>query len=176
MCGLLHTLSSYQLPHGPHVCYCTCVIPVDYRTDDTRVTVLLPHATPDWYTRALPTRGHARPCIHRAGRHIHNFRARRSLYYKHVAAQQATEEDNPEGKQYALNSGAHPSHVRKLTPQMKPLRKIIRSTTAINITPSATHKGMIHIQTSTNRHFQIPTMANQAMQLNLLSVHDIAEQ
>ena len=91
-------------------------------------------------------------------------------------AHQASDEDTCEGEQYALDSGAHPSHVSKLTPNMKPLWKIIRTNTATNITPPATHKGMIPIPTSTNRHIRIPTIANPAMRSNLLLVHDIAEQ
>ena len=91
-------------------------------------------------------------------------------------AHQASDEDTCEGKQYALDSGAHPSHVSKPTPNMKPLRKIIRTNTATTITPPATHKGMIHIPTSTNRNIRIPAISNPAMRSNLLSVHDIPKQ
>ena len=59
-----------------------CVIPVDYRTDDKCVTVHVRHATTDRILRALPTRGHARPRVHRAGRPIHDLRACQSLYYR----------------------------------------------------------------------------------------------
>ena len=61
--------------------YCTRVILTDYRTDDTCATVHVRHATTDPNTRALPTRGHARPHVHRADRRIANFCAHRSLCY-----------------------------------------------------------------------------------------------
>ena len=53
----------------------------DYRTDDTCATVHVRHATTDRNTRALPTRGHARPRAHRADRRITNLCAHRSLCY-----------------------------------------------------------------------------------------------
>ena len=63
------------------MCYCTRVILVHYRTDDTCATVPVRHARTDRNTRALPTRGHARPGVHRADRRIANFCAHRSLCY-----------------------------------------------------------------------------------------------
>ena len=45
-------------------------------------TVHVRHATTDRNTRALPTRGHARPRVRRAGRRIANFWAHRSLCYR----------------------------------------------------------------------------------------------
>ena len=66
------------------MCYCKRVIPVHYRTDDTCATVHVRHATADRSSRALPTRGHARPRVHRAGRQINNCRARSKLYYSHA--------------------------------------------------------------------------------------------
>ena len=80
-CALLYTRDAYRLPHGRHVCYCTRVILVHYRTDDTCATVHVRHATTDRNTRALPTRGHARPRVHRADRRIANFCAHQSLSY-----------------------------------------------------------------------------------------------
>ena len=81
MCALLYTHDAYRLPHGRHVCYCTRVILVHYRTDDTCATVHVRLATTDRNTRALPTRGHARPRVHRADRWIPNLCAHRSLCY-----------------------------------------------------------------------------------------------
>ena len=63
------------------MCYCTRVIPVHYRTDDTCATVQVRHATTNRNTRALPTRGHARPPVHRADSRITNLCAHRSLCY-----------------------------------------------------------------------------------------------
>ena len=42
------------------MCYCTRVIPVHYRTDETCATVHVRHGTTDRNTRALSTRGHTR--------------------------------------------------------------------------------------------------------------------
>ena len=63
------------------MCYCTRVLLVHYRTDDTCGAVHERHATTDRNTRALPTRGHARPRVHRADRRIANLCAHRSLGY-----------------------------------------------------------------------------------------------
>ena len=63
------------------MCYCTRVILVHYRTDDTCTTVHVRRATTDRNTRALPTRGHARPRVHLADRRITNLCAHRSLCY-----------------------------------------------------------------------------------------------
>ena len=92
-----------------------------------------------------------------------------------VIALQETDEVNREGKQYALDSMAHLSHIRRSAPQKKSLRKTIRTNTVTSTTPPATHKEMIHIQTSTNRQIRISAIDNPGMQSNLLSVHDIAE-
>ena len=54
---------------------------VDYLTDDTCVTVPVRYIRTDRSTRALPTLGHTRPRVYRAGRQITNLRACRSLYY-----------------------------------------------------------------------------------------------
>ena len=48
---------------------------------DQTHTSILPTATTDWNTRALPTRGHARPRLHLADRRITNLCAHRSLCY-----------------------------------------------------------------------------------------------
>ena len=61
---LLYTRNTRTLPHGRHVCYCTRTL----RTTDRN-------------TRALPTRGHARPHVHRADRRMANFCAHWSLCY-----------------------------------------------------------------------------------------------
>ena len=61
--------------------YCTRALLTDYRTDDTCAAVHVRHATTDRNTRALPTRGHARPRVHRADRRIGNLCAHRSLGY-----------------------------------------------------------------------------------------------
>ena len=53
----------------------------EYRTDDTCATAQVRHATTDRNMRALPTRGHARPRVHRAVCPVNNQRARRYLYY-----------------------------------------------------------------------------------------------
>ena len=63
------------------MCYFTRVIPVDYRADDTCATVHVRYATTDRHACALPTRGHTRPRVHRAGRPVNNLRVRRELYY-----------------------------------------------------------------------------------------------
>ena len=96
--------------------------------------------------------------------------------YNDTFAYHALDEDEPARKQYALDSGAHPSHVRKSTRHMRPLRRIIRTNTANTITPPATHKGMIHIRTSSKRRIRIFAIVHPALRSNLLSVHDIAEQ
>ena len=80
-CALLYRRDAYRLPHGRHVGYCTRVILVHYGTDDTCTTVHVRHATTDRNTRALPTRGHARPLVHSADRRITNLCAHRSLCY-----------------------------------------------------------------------------------------------
>ena len=72
-CALLYTRAAYRLPHGRHVCYCTRVLLVHYRTDDTCAAVHVRHATTDRNTRALSTRGHAGPRVHRADRRIANL-------------------------------------------------------------------------------------------------------
>ena len=63
------------------MCYCTRVILVHYCTDDTCATVHVHHATTDRNTRALSTRGYARPRVNRADRWIANLCAHRSLCY-----------------------------------------------------------------------------------------------
>ena len=78
-CALLYMRDAYGILHGRHVCYYTRVIPVHYRTDDTCATLHVRHATTDRNTRALPTRGHARPRVRLAERRITNLCAHRSL-------------------------------------------------------------------------------------------------
>ena len=76
-CAALHTAR-----FTPSLATRWCIaLNVDYSTDDTCATVHVRHTTADQSTRALPTRGHARPCVHCAGRQITNLCARRSLYY-----------------------------------------------------------------------------------------------
>ena len=53
----------------------------DYRTADMCATVHVRHAMTDRNTRALRTRGHARPRVHYADRRIANFCVHRSLCY-----------------------------------------------------------------------------------------------
>ena len=60
--------------------HCTRVILVDYRMDDMCATVQELHVATALYTRALPTRGHARLRVQRAGRQIRNLRAWAGLY------------------------------------------------------------------------------------------------
>ena len=55
---------------------------VDYPTDDTYATVHVRHSTTDRVTRAIPTRGLARPRVQLADSRITNLCARRSLCYR----------------------------------------------------------------------------------------------
>ena len=78
-CALLYTPDAHRLRHGRHVCQRAHVARVDYPMDDTCANVHVRHATTDRNTRALPTRGHARPRVHLTDCRITNLCARRSL-------------------------------------------------------------------------------------------------
>ena len=80
-CELLYTRDAYKLPHGRHVCKRLHVTRVDYVTDETCATVHVRHTTTDRSKRALPTRGHALPRVHRPAGQITNSRPCRSSYY-----------------------------------------------------------------------------------------------
>ena len=80
-CALLYTPDAYRLPHGRHVCPRAHIIRVDYPADDTCASDHVRHATTDRSTRALPTRGHARPRAPLADRRITNLCVRQSLCY-----------------------------------------------------------------------------------------------
>ena len=76
---------------------------------------------------------------------------------------------------YALDSGAHPSHIRNPTPNMRASRKKIPTQTATNSDSHGTHYGRVQIPTNRNVTLQLPQVANPSMKRNLLSVDDIAK-
>ena len=77
---------------------------------------------------------------------------------------------------YALDSGAHPSHVKHPSRTMRKLHIPIPTHTATNSKTNATHYGHVQIQTSNNATMTLPAVANPALKKNLLSVNDIARQ
>jgi len=80
---------------------------------------------------------------------------------------------NPsESKQYILDSGAHPTHVAKQTPNMRPT-KPSRTRNANGSMSIVTHTGQILLQTKTPKNLKIPAIHVPDIKKNLLSVHDL---
>ena len=68
-----------------------------------------------------------------------------------------------ENSTYALDSGAHPSHVKHPSRTMRKLHIPIPTHTATNSKTNATHYGHVQIQTSNYATMTLPAVANPAL-------------
>ena len=88
------------------------------------------------------------------------------------------ESDNgmPSDEEHVLNSGAHRTHLRKPSPQMRELTQTLTTNTVTSSTSMLTHAGITQVITGKGITMRLPVVANPQLRSNLVSVQFIARQ